>query len=91
MGIRRTLKRQSAAPARKSDTPASIETPRSSSGRDLPEELVAARAYEKWQLRGSPIGQDGEQDWFAARAELEAESLNWAAPQAGDDQRSTGK
>lgn len=55
---------------------------------DLPEELIAARAYEKWRLRGCPMGQDGEQDWYAARSELEAERLGWAAPQAGDDQRS---
>src|ERR1700712_5438575 len=56
-----------------------------SAATDLPEELIAARAHEKWALRGCPMGQDSEQDWYAARAELEAERLGWAAPQAGDD------
>jgi len=56
------------------------------------DELIAARAYEKWQLRGCPMGQESsDQDWYAARAELEAERLSWAAPQAGDAQRGTGK
>lgn len=36
------------------------------------EEQIALRAYEKWKQRGSPAG-DSESDWFAARAELEAE------------------
>jgi hypothetical protein len=36
------------------------------------EELIAARAYERWLRRGRPSG-DGAEDWFAARAELEAE------------------
>ena len=68
---------------------ARARTADSSAAADLPEELIAARAYEKWRLRGCPMGQDGEQDWFAARAELEAERLGWAAPQAGDDKRSS--
>jgi Protein of unknown function (DUF2934) len=38
----------------------------------LPDELIAVRAYEKWGQRGCPQG-DPEQDWFAARAELEKE------------------
>lgn len=50
----------------------------------VPEELIAARAYEKWQLRGCPMGQDGVQDWLAAKAELEEERLNWAAPEPAD-------
>jgi hypothetical protein len=36
------------------------------------EELIAARAYERWLRRGRPSG-DGAEDWFAARAEIEAE------------------
>jgi hypothetical protein len=36
------------------------------------EELIAARAYERWLRRGRPAG-DGAEDWFAARAEIEAE------------------
>lgn len=56
---------------------------------DLPEELIAARAYEKWRQRGSPMGQDSARDWFAARAELEEERLNWAAPESSDRDRGT--
>jgi hypothetical protein len=54
---------------------------------DIPEELVAARAYELWQQRGCPTGQDGAEDWYAAREQLEQERLNWAAPDASDKQR----
>lgn len=36
------------------------------------EQLIAARAYEKWKQRGCPLG-DSKQDWFAARAEVDAE------------------
>jgi hypothetical protein len=54
---------------------------------DLPEQLIAQRAYEKWQRRGCPMGQDGAQDWYAARAELEQERLGWAAPAPDDRQR----
>jgi hypothetical protein len=38
----------------------------------ITDELIAIRAYEKWQQRGCPIG-EAEQDWFAARADLERE------------------
>ena len=38
----------------------------------LTEQMIALRAYEKWQQRGCPFGEH-EQDWFAARAELEQE------------------
>lgn len=54
---------------------------------DLPETLIAARAYEKWVRRGRPMGQDAAQDWFAARADLEQERLGWAAPQPSDRER----
>lgn len=40
---------------------------------DLSDELIAQRAYAIWQRRGCPVGQDGQSDWFAARAELEQE------------------
>jgi len=40
---------------------------------ELSEALIAARAYERWQQRGCPMGQDGLSDWYAARAELERE------------------
>jgi Protein of unknown function (DUF2934) len=36
------------------------------------EQQIAARAYERWMRRGRPPG-NGAEDWFAARAELEAE------------------
>jgi predicted ATP-binding protein involved in virulence len=39
---------------------------------EIPNELIAARAYEKWEARGCPLWEN-EQDWFAARAELEQE------------------
>jgi hypothetical protein len=54
---------------------------------DLPYELIAARAYEKWQNRGCPMGQDGRSDWYAARAELEQERLRWAPPEDEDRNR----
>jgi Protein of unknown function (DUF2934) len=41
----------------------------------LTEEQIAARAYEIWQRRGCPLGQDGQCDWYAARAELEQEQV----------------
>jgi len=90
MGLKRSQKRQSQPPAQRAEKadPAGIEL--NSTPSDLPYELIAARAYEKWQLRGCPMGQEGsDQDWYAARAELEAERLSWAAPQAGDEQRSS--
>lgn len=37
---------------------------------EIPQELIACRAYEKWQQRGCPLWEN-DQDWFAARAELE--------------------
>lgn len=44
------------------------------------EERIAARAFERWLGRGCPIS-DGSEDWFAARAELEAEMARAIAPQ----------
>lgn len=49
----------------------------------LPEELIAARAYEIWERRGRRPG-EAERDWFAAQKELEQERLGWAAPSADD-------
>lgn len=54
---------------------------------DLPEELIRQRAYEIWQRRGCPMGQDGTQDWHAARFELQQERLGWAAPRSSDRDR----
>jgi hypothetical protein len=61
--------------------------PREPQFADIPQELIAARAYEKWQRRGCPMGQDSTQDWFAARRELEQERLGWAAPTSQDRTR----
>lgn len=88
MGLKRAQKRPSQAPENRADKPDPAGMNLNSAPSDLPEELIAARAYEKWRLRGCPMGQEGsEQDWYAARAELEAERLGWAAPQADDAQR----
>jgi hypothetical protein len=38
----------------------------------IAQEQIAKRAFERWQQRGCPLWDDGE-DWFAARSELEAE------------------
>jgi hypothetical protein len=42
------------------------------SSNEIREERIATRAYEKWRQRGCPLWQSDE-DWFAARAELEKE------------------
>ena len=39
---------------------------------EISDELIATRAYEKWLQRGCPLWED-QQDWFAARADLEKE------------------
>jgi hypothetical protein len=41
--------------------------------REITDDTIAARAYERWQQRGCPLW-DQDQDWFTARAELEQES-----------------
>jgi hypothetical protein len=92
MGFKRAQKQHSAPADTARDKPIIARTSATSAASDLPEELIAARAYEKWQLRGCPMGQESSaQDWHNARAELEAERLNWAAPQASDAERSIGK
>jgi hypothetical protein len=45
--------------------------------------MIAARAYEIWERRGR-LGGQSEQDWHAAREELEEERLGWAAPRDDD-------
>ena len=42
------------------------------SSKEISDEIIATRAYEKWEKRGRPVG-DAEQDWFAARTDLERE------------------
>jgi len=92
MGFKRSQKRQSQPPDKRTEKADSAGIDLNSAPSDLPYELIAARAYEKWQLRGCPMGQESsDQDWYAARAELEAERLSWAAPQASDAQRGAGK
>ena len=51
--------------------------------REIPEEIIAHRAYEKWQQRGCPLWED-QSDWFSARAELEQESGIRHEPGVGD-------
>ncbi len=52
---------------------------------EISQQMIARRAYEKWQLRGCPAGQDQE-DWFTACAELEQEVK--PSSQAGVNQQS---
>ena len=40
---------------------------------------IAQRAYQRWIARGCPTS-DGREDWFAAEAELRAESTPTATP-----------
>lgn len=54
---------------------------------DIPEELIAARAYEIWMQRGCPMGQDGAEDWYSAREQLEQERQSWVAPTSSDRTR----
>jgi hypothetical protein len=47
-------------------------------GRKYPshiQEQIAARAYEKWKLRGCPVGDhsDSKRDWYDATEEVQAE------------------
>jgi Protein of unknown function (DUF2934) len=69
------------------DAPAAPATPSTSIYKDLPEELIAARAYEKWERRGRPMGHASEEDWFAAKEELEQEQGRWTSPEASDRNR----
>lgn len=39
---------------------------------------IAKRAFERWHERGCPLWDD-EDDWFAARTELEAEARSSAS------------
>jgi hypothetical protein len=49
------------------------KTARSVTSRLPSEQVIAERAYGRWQARGCPSG-DGREDWFAAQAELLRES-----------------
>lgn len=53
----------------------------------IPDDLIAARAYEIWQRRGCPMGHESEQDWHAARAELEREQLGWTQAEPADREK----
>lgn len=64
-----------------------IFSPAGSDPADIPDELIASRAYELWQRRGCPMGHESAQDWHAARAKLEQERLGWAAPEPDDRNR----
>ena len=71
------------AGSKKIEPPAAEPRPASPAS-DIPDELIAARAYEIWHRRGCPMGQDSSDDWHAARQELEQERLGWAAPRQDD-------
>jgi hypothetical protein len=82
-------KKQSAPQTKSSPKIAAVPTPVPDApaiepAADIPIELIAKRAFEKWQRRGSPMGHESEQDWFAAREELEQERLSFAAPTSED-------
>lgn len=63
------------------------ETPEAPRDDDDRTALIARRAYERWQARGCPVGDD-RRDWFEAEAEIAAERT---AHVSGTDRRSTGK
>jgi hypothetical protein len=81
---KRSSNKPPAAPARAPSSESSPTQNAPVTPGDLPDELVAARAYEIWQRRGSPTGQDTSVDWLAAKSELERERLGWAAPTSQD-------
>jgi hypothetical protein len=74
------------SPVRRDNGTAHTATPPQTPA-DIPEELISARAYEIWERRGCPMGQDSAEDWFAARGQLEQERQNWAAPRESDKHR----
>jgi Protein of unknown function (DUF2934) len=45
---------------------------------DVTREAIAKLAFQKWQKRGSPIGED-QRDWFEAERELKASPTPRAA------------
>lgn len=47
--------------------------PRLTLGQHPTDSEIAERAYNRWVARGRPIG-DGREDWYAAEAELKAQS-----------------
>jgi hypothetical protein len=53
-------------------TRASTPTAAVSQSGPLSRDTIAARAYQKWQQRGRPVGDD-HRDWFEAENELTAE------------------
>jgi hypothetical protein len=48
------------------------------SATSIRQDEIAKRAFERWHQRGCPLW-DGEEDWFAAKSELEAEARGSAA------------
>ena len=46
--------------------------PRVTPSPQLTDSEIAQRAYDRWVARGRPVG-DGQEDWFAAQAELQTE------------------
>jgi hypothetical protein len=48
------------------------------SASSIEQDKIAKRAFERWLQRGCPLW-DGEEDWFAAKRELEAEARGSAS------------
>jgi hypothetical protein len=80
-----------AVPAPKAATavPTALATPPRSPEQAVSDEMISARAYEIWERLGRPSGHS-EENWHAARVELEQERLNWAAPREDDRDRTPG-
>jgi hypothetical protein len=53
------------------DAPVSNRNALSSSNADVTREAIAQLAFQKWQKRGCPTGQD-QRDWFEAERELKS-------------------
>jgi Protein of unknown function (DUF2934) len=63
---------QQETPENKATTTSALPAEAATGGKpEITDEQIALRAYHRWQARGCPIGDDA-QDWFDARAELEA-------------------
>lgn len=60
---------KSQAGAQKSDTRNQAPAAKAAAAGALPAEQIAQRAYEIWQAKGKPAGQDQEH-WFQAEREL---------------------
>ncbi|HEX4071281.1 MAG TPA: DUF2934 domain-containing protein [Planctomycetaceae bacterium] len=58
------------SPSRTAPEPRTTTAP-SASAPEVTREVIAKLAFQKWQKRGSPIGED-QRDWFEAERELKS-------------------